>query len=102
MELFGGVHQLQRERVLVPPQAADLPPIAGLHYDNVALATFALVRVENRLTQGLRSPPADRGKVRPQPASAAVYLMTGRACAFAEENSSSRGRVSGDSLRRSG
>ena len=96
MELLRRVHHLQREAVLVPPQAADLSPIARLDYDNVALAAFASIRVENSVSEGLCSPAADHRKVRPQPAPTAVYPMTGRARAFAEENSSSGGGVSGD------
>jgi hypothetical protein len=98
MELLRRVHQLQGESIFVPAQAADLSPIVCLDYDKIALAALALVWVENRLTQNLRVPAADRRKVRPQPASATVYLMTGRARAFAEEDSSSSGRVSGDIL----
>src|SRR5712691_11264655 len=86
MELLGGVHQLEREGVLVPAQSANLAPIPGLDHYDIALAAFALVRIKNRLAQTLGSPAADRRQVRRQPAATPVHLVTCRAPAFAGED----------------
>src|SRR6266852_3291796 len=92
MELLGGVHQLEGESVLVAAQAANLASIPGLDHYDIALAAFALVRIKNRFAQTLGSPAADRRQVRRQATPTAVYLMTCRALAFAEEDSLSSDR----------